>query len=248
VRFDFGLKLKIDLFTVFLFNVISLFSRNYIIFLSHLIVKNIYIKKERLWEEEKEAKKKVEHVCSELANKLQQEKQSLTDVINQKKDLNETLINLEKQSSDLMENLNAQTNLNAQLKAQYTNLLRMNNGLEKSNDDWREKHNNLLIQKDLIENESHKWRNLLESEKQTNSSMVARINELETTVQLISTENSRLKDRENFGLNELAKQKSLLAQLEKEKSSLELQLKNIEQNISQNDLFVNGHGQSALGN
>ena len=62
-----------------------------------------------------------------------------------------------------------------------------------------------------------------------------RINELEATIQLINAENSRLKDRESFSLNEMAKMESLLNQLKKEKSSLEYQIKNIELNISEND-------------
>lgn len=99
----------------------------------------------------------------------------------------------------------------------------------------REKTNNLLIQKDLLENEFHSLKNSYESEKNSSVCLVNRINELEATIQLINAENSRLKDRESFSLNEMAKMESLLNQLKKEKSSLEYQIKNIELNISEND-------------
>ncbi len=146
------------------------------------------------------------------------------------------MISLEKQTSDLMENLNAQTNLNTQLKSQYTNLLKINNLLEKTNDDLREKHNNLLIQKDLIENDLNNLKNSLENEKSSNIQLINRINELDSSIQAINIENNKLKDKENFNMNEIAKLKSFLSQLEKEKSNLEFQLKNIEQNINQNEL------------
>lgn len=155
---------------------------------------------------------------------------------------------MEKQTSDLMENLNAQTNLNTQLKSQYTNLLKINNSLEKTNDDLREKHNNLLIQKDLIENDLNNLKNSLDNEKSSNIQLINRINELDSNIQTISIENNKLKDKENFNMNEITKLKSLLSQLEKEKSNLEFQLKNIEQNINQNELetgSTNGVGSSS---
>lgn len=114
-----------------------------------------------------------------------------------------------------MENLNAQTNLNNQLKTQYSNLLRINSSLEKTSDDLREKNNNLLIQKDLLQNEFHSLRNSYENEKNAGVCLVNRINELEATVQLLNAENGRLKDRESYGMSEMAKMESLLNQLRK---------------------------------
>ena len=65
---------------------------------TNLFIKsNLPKQKERQYEEEKDAKKKVECSLQELNSKYEIEKQSLTDAMNQKKDLNENLINLEKQ-------------------------------------------------------------------------------------------------------------------------------------------------------
>lgn len=55
--------------------------------------------KDRLFDEEKEKKSKLENLCNELNNQYEKEKQLLNEIMNQKKDLNETLINLEKQVS-----------------------------------------------------------------------------------------------------------------------------------------------------
>jgi hypothetical protein len=56
-----------------------------------------HLQKDRLFEEEKEKKKKLENLCAELNSKYEKEKQLLNEMTNHKKDLNETLINLEKQ-------------------------------------------------------------------------------------------------------------------------------------------------------
>jgi len=133
-----------------------------------------------------------------------------------------------------LENLNAQTNLNNQLKSQYANLIRINNNIEKANEDLREKNNSLLIQKDLIENDMYNLRHALEHEKNSNSTLTHRLNESEAKCDALSNENFKLKDRENFNINEIHKLNSVLNQLEKEKTNLEYQLKNIEQNINQN--------------
>lgn len=156
-------------------------------------------------------------MLTELKTELENEKKSLNEVLNQKKDLNESLINLEKQCSDLMENLNAQSNLNNQLKSQYTNLLRVNNQIEKSHEEMKEKQNELLIQKDLIENEMKNFKTSYEAEKDSNLSLFDRVNELEATIQFLSSENNRLKDKENFNLNEVSKYQTILDQLEKVK-------------------------------
>jgi hypothetical protein len=60
----------------------------------------------------------------------------------------------------------------------------------------------------------------------------------------MTSETSKLRDRENFNQNEVSKLKSMIAQLEKEKSNLEFQLKNIELNINQNEIFFNNHQQN----
>lgn len=107
--------------------------------------------------------------------------------------------------------------------------------MEKTNDDLREKNNNLMIQKDLLQNEFQSLKSSYENEKNSGVCLVNRINELEATVQLLNAENSRLKDRESWSLSEMAKLEQMLSQLRKEKSSLELELKNIELNLSEND-------------
>jgi len=189
----------------------------------NLIMRQELQEKERLLEEEREVKKTNEGMLTELKTELENEKKSLNEVLNQKKDLNESLINLEKQCSDLMENLNAQSNLNNQLKSQYTNLLRVNNQIEKSHEEMKEKQNELLIQKDLIENEMKNFKTSYEAEKDSNLSLFDRVNELEATIQFLSSENNRLKDKENFNLNEVSKYQTILDQLEKEKANLENQ-------------------------
>lgn len=55
--------------------------------------------------------------------------------------------------------------------------------LEKSNDEYREKHNNLLIQKDLLENEMKNLKTSIENEKNSNISLINRLNESEGTFQ-----------------------------------------------------------------
>lgn len=61
---------------------------------------------------------------------------------------------------------------------------------------------------------------------------------MESSLKTLHGENSKLRDKESFILNEVSKLKSIVLQLEKEKSILELQLKNIEQNINQNDILL----------
>ena len=169
---------------------------------------------------------------AETSVNYENEKQALLDTLNQKKELCEAQISLEKQISDLAENLNAQVNINTQLKAQYSNLLKMNSSLEKQSDDLREKNNNLLIQKDLLDNEIANLRSLLENEKSMSAALTHRAEELEVCVQSLHVEAGKRRDRENFNLNEASKLRTALVQLEKEKSTLEFQLKNIEHNIS----------------
>ncbi len=141
-----------------------------------------------------------------------------------------------------MENLNTQVNSNNQLKAQYTNLLRVNNQIEKLNEEMKETQNSLLIQKDLIENEMTNLRSLYETEKTTSLSLFGRVNELEANLQAATAENSKLKDKEGFNLNEVSKFQQLLGQLEREKANLEDQLKNLEQNINQNEVLIDSAG------
>jgi hypothetical protein len=143
-------------------------------------------------------------------------------------------LTLEKQNSDLVENLNAQTNITNQLKTQYTNILKLNSSLEKQLDDLREKNNNLLIQKDLLDNEILNLKSSIEMDKESNRSLALKLSELETTVQCVLIENNKLKDRESFNANELSKLKSIIMELERDKTNLEFQLKNIEQNINNN--------------
>lgn len=205
----------------------------------NLVLRQEIQEKERVLDEERECIRNTENMLNELNTKLENEKKSLNEVINQKKDLNERVINLEKHNSDLMENLNAQINSNNQLKSQYSNLLRNNNLLEKSSEDLKEKQNELLIQKDLIENEMKNIRASYENEKNSNSAFLNKVNELEANIQSLSNENNKLKDKENFNLNEVTKYQSILKQLEKEKANLENQLKNLEQNINQNEVLLN---------
>ncbi len=141
-----------------------------------------------------------------------------------------------------MENLNTQVNSNNQLKAQYTSLLRVNNQIEKLNEEMKETQNTLLIQKDLIENEMTNLRSLYETEKTTSLSLFGRVNELEASLQAATAENSKLKDKEGFNLNEVSKFQQLLGQLEREKANLEDQLKNLEQNINQNEVLIDSTG------
>jgi chromosome segregation ATPase len=141
-----------------------------------------------------------------------------------------------------MENLNTQVNSNNQLKAQYTSLLRVNNQIEKLNEEMKETQNSLLIQKDLIENEMANLRSLYETEKTTSLSLFGRVNELEASLQAATAENSKLKDKEGFNLNEVSKFQQLLGQLEREKANLEDQLKNLEQNINQNEVLIDSAG------
>lgn len=156
--------------------------------------------------------------------------------------------------------MNAQINLNNQLRTQYSNLLKVNlfkflrirfdfikikflnqvnNILEKSNDEMREKLNDLLIQKDLLENDLLKLKILIETEKSNNHNIVNRINELEANNQLCIFENNKLKDKEHYFLNEILKHQTMMNQLEREKMSLENQIKSLEQNINQNEAFLN---------
>ncbi len=141
-----------------------------------------------------------------------------------------------------MENLNTQVNSNNQLKAQYTSLLRVNNQIEKLNEEMKETQNTLLIQKDLIENEMTNLRSLYETEKTTSLSLFGRVNELEASLQAATAENSKLKAKEGFNLNEVSKFQQLLGQLEREKANLEDQLKNLEQNINQNEVLIDSTG------
>lgn len=98
----------------------------------------------------------------------------------------------------------------------------------------KEKHNNLLIQKDLLENEFSNLKNAIENEKNTNITLVNRLNESEgnlilqfikyfflisiilklATNQLIICENNKLRDKEHFHLNEMLKFQSMVSQLE----------------------------------
>ena len=55
----------------------------------------------------------------------------------------------------------------------------------------------------------------------------------------LSSENTRSRDKENFTQNELGKYKSMLSHLEKEKANLENQLKDLEENINQNEILMN---------
>jgi chromosome segregation ATPase len=214
-------------------------QKNYIKFNEEiLMLRQELQERERSSEEDREARARLESQQRDMSSKTEQAKQALVDALNQKKDLSEAKIGLEKQNSDLMESLNTQTNATNQLKAQYTNLLKINSSLERLNDDLREKNNNFLIQKDLLDNEIATVRTALDHEKTANANLTGRVDELEASLQLGHMETSRLKDRENFHLNELSKLKSLMSQLEKEKSSLEHQLKNIEKNINQNDIFL----------
>lgn len=102
----------------------------------------------------------------------------------------------------------------------------------------REKTNNLLIEKDLLENEIENLKNKVELDKKENQNLKSRIDELEPKLQNISSENNKLKELDNFYLNEVPRLKKTISQLEKDKSSLELQLKNIEQNINQNEFLI----------
>lgn len=94
-------------------------------------------------EEEKENTKNLDYQFNELKTKYEKDRQLLSETVNQKKDLNETVITLEKKvfyfflsilkiltlfflkNSDIIENLNTQTNMNNQLKTQYSNLLKV---------------------------------------------------------------------------------------------------------------------------
>jgi Rho-associated protein kinase 1 len=201
--------------------------------------------KERMCDEESEGKKKLESMYAELNAKFNAEQNALNELANVKKELSESLMSVEKQNSDLMENLNAQINSMSQLKAQYSSLLKANNSLEKCNEDLREKHNDLLIKKDLLENDMYNVRNTLENEKSANLMLMKKVSDLEANLQLMLSENNKLRDRESFNLNELAKLKSILNQLEKEKANLEFQLENIEKNINQNEIILNNHQSSA---
>lgn len=87
--------------------------------------------------------------------------------------------------------------------------------MEKSNDDLREKNNNLMIQKDLLQNEFFSLKNSFENEKNANTSHLNRLNELESNLQFLNAENSKLRDRENFSINEMSKMESMLNQLKK---------------------------------
>lgn len=215
-------------------------QKNYIKFNEEiLLLRQELQEKERSMDEEREMKKRFESLFNEMSLKYDNDKQALADALNQKKDLNESKMNLEKQNSDLIENLNAQSNMNSQLKTQYTNLLKMNNTLEKLNDELREKNNNLMIQKDLLDNEIATLKASIENEKSSHASLMNRYSDIESTIQMLTIENNKLRDRESFHLNELSKYKSMLNQSEKEKCNLEYQLKNIDKNLSQHELV--GH-------
>ncbi|CAF0772865.1 unnamed protein product [Brachionus calyciflorus] len=212
-----------------------------------MLLRQEILKKERQIEEEKENIKKFDFALNELKTKYDKDRQLLNETVNQKKDLNETVINLEKKNSDIMESLNGQTNLNNQLKSQYSSLLKINSSLEKTIDELREKTNNLSIQKDLLDNEIENLKNTVENEKKLNQTLTTRLNNLETNFQALNSENSKLKDKESFSLNEISKLKAIRNQLEKDKASLELQLKNIEQNMcNQNDFLIKNQENSDL--
>ena len=55
---------------------------------------------------------------------------------------------------------------------------------------------------------------------------------------MLTSENNRLRDKENFNLNEVSKFQAMLSNLEKEKANLEYQLKSLDQNIKQKDIFL----------
>lgn len=61
---------------------------------------------------------------------------------------------------------------------------------------------------------------------------------MEPKLQILSSENNKLKEVENFYLNEVQRLKKNVSQLEKDNSTLDLQLKNIEQNINQNEFLI----------
>lgn len=81
-------------------------------------------------------------------------------------------------------------------------------------------------------------KNSIETEKKLNLNSKTRIDELEPKLQILSSENNKLKEIENFYLNENHRLKKTISQLEKDKSTLDLQLKNIEQNINQNEFLI----------
>ena len=58
--------------------------------------------------------------------------------------------------------------------------------IEKSNDEMREKNNNLLIQKDLLENDTINLKAAVENEKNSNTLLASRVNELESNIYEIS--------------------------------------------------------------
>ena len=55
---------------------------------------------------------------------------------------------------------------------------------------------------------------------------------------MLKSENNRLRDKENFNLNEVSKFQAMLSNLEKEKTNLEYQLKSLDQNIKRKDIFL----------
>ncbi len=73
----------------------------------------------------------------------------------------------------------------------------------------------MLIKKDLIENENKNFKASYENEKHSNLVLVNRVNELESDIQAISAENSKLKDKESFSLNEVSKYQTILIELKK---------------------------------
>ena len=134
----------------------------------------------------------------------------------------------------------------------------MKNSLEKSNEEMKERNNELLIQRDLLENE---FKSQLEYEKNTNALLINRLNEAEgkptctswngaigqfgsilpfasASLKMLTLENNRIRDKENFTLNEVSKFQAMLSNLEKEKANLEYQLKSLDQNIKQKDIFL----------
>ncbi|XP_050738009.1 rho-associated protein kinase 1-like isoform X2 [Eriocheir sinensis] len=174
---------------------------------------------------ESDSRRKLDGLYQEVKKKLEDEQNKRTRDHNSAIAVNEKLYALEKQLKEVQEKLKTESDNHSKLRKQNAELLVTSQRKESSLNDYTEKFATVQAMRDSLERDMVNLQTQLDQERTHKNHQIDLVTQAESKVQALQAKLDSAFERESIARKEAEKVSERLVQLEKDRNSLELELR-----------------------
>lgn len=210
------------------------------------LIKHELKEAQRKADQESEWRKKADNERAELRKKLEDETNRRTKEQNNNHQVSEKIAGLEKEKREVSERLKKELETSEKLKKLNSELSVSKAAADSSMSDLNDKWKALSEDRNLLEREVAKLQSQLQLERNQRNEASGNLKDMEARLQGLMGDLNNMRDREQASLRETSELSSRLADKEKARTHLELELKAVtskyEQVLSQHEQSISSGG------